>query len=246
MIIKLFISYKGTRYSGWQVQKNAPTVQKTLQDSIEQLLGYSISLTGCSRTDSGVHANIYCCSVDTNGQDMTIPMDKLPIALNHRLPSDISALQAEAATQDFHPRYDIKYKEYEYLIWNEVFHNPFLNDSSYHYPKHLDEKIMNDAAKLFVGRHDFSSFMSSGSDVEDCVRNILYFNVTRDGSRIKINVAADGFLYNMVRILTGTLIEVAEGKIKIEDIPFIIESKNRRNAGFTAPAQGLYLNKVVY
>lgn len=246
MIVKLFISYKGTQYSGWQVQKNAPTVQQTLQETIEGLLGYIVSVTGCSRTDSGVHANIYCCSVDTKENDMTIPFDKFPIALNHKLPIDISALYAESADEAFHPRYDIKYKEYEYLIWNENYPNPFLNDISFHYPKPLNESVMNEAAQYFVGKHDFSAFMSAGSDITDCVRNILYFTVKREGSKVLLNVAADGFLYNMVRILTGTLIEVSDGKISATDIPRIIESKNRKNAGFTAPPQGLYLNKVVY
>ncbi len=246
MKIKLVIAYDGTNYSGWQVQDNAPTVQQTLQNSVEILFGERYPVTGCSRTDSGVHANCFCCSVDVGETTVTIPIDKLPIALNCHLPEDIAVIDAEFVDDGFHPRYDVKYKEYEYVIWNSPIRNVFLKNKAFCYPKHLNEKIMDEAAKMFVGRYDFSAFMSSGSSVKDAVREIKYFNVNRLGRKVIINVAADGFLYNMVRILVGTLIEVSEGKISLGDIPGIIEKKERKNAGFTAPPQGLYLNKVVY
>ena len=245
MNIKLIISYLGTEYCGWQVQKNAVSIQEKIQDAVQAVFGKRYDVKGCSRTDSGVHANYFCCCVCTDS-DKTIPEDKIPLALNRFLPDDISAKHAEYVSDTFHPRYDVKYKEYEYIIWNSPAKNPFLSDRAFHYPKKLDETIMDRAAKLIVGKHDFTSFMACGSSITDAVREIYYFNVIRDGEKVIINVAADGFLYNMVRILAGTLVEVSEGKISIDSIQGIIESKNRKNAGFTAPPQGLYLNKVVY
>lgn len=246
MKIKLILAYNGSRYCGWQVQKNAVSIQETLQDSIETVFGERGCLTGCSRTDSGVHANTYCCCVSFDSDIPNIPQEKIPVVLNRFLPEDISVKEAEYVYGEFHPRYDVLYKEYEYLIWNSEIRDPFLKDRAYIYPKKLDAELMNSAAQNFIGEYDFCSFMSSGSSVEDTVRNIKYFNVTRDGDIVRINVAADGFLYNMVRILVGTLIEVSEGKIKPEEIESIIQSKNRKLAGFTVPACGLYLNKVVY
>lgn len=244
--IKLIISYDGTNYCGWQVQKNAPSIQQTLQDTIETVFGKRYALTGCSRTDSGVHARAFCCTVDTNGDSISIPCDKIPFALNSRLPEDIAVKSAEFVDSKFHPRYDVKHKEYQYLIWNSPIRNVFLKDKIFNYPTPLNTDVMDCAAKKFVGQFDFSAFMSSGSAVENTVREIKYFNVKRDGYQVVITVAADGFLYNMVRILTGTLIDVSNGKIAVEDIPKIIEKKERKLAGFTAPPQGLYLNKVIY
>ena len=246
MKIKLCLSYDGTKYSGWQVQKNAITVQQVLQDSIESVFGKRYSVCGCSRTDSGVHANFYCCTVDTEDFVVSIPENKIPIVLNRYLPDDVSVFAAEFVNDEFHPRYDVVYKEYEYLILNSEIKNPFYSNRAYQYPKTLDVEKMNKAAQSFVGKHDFSGFMSSGSDVVDTVRTIKYFEVERCGDFVKIRVAADGFLYNMVRILVGTLIEVSEGRVDIDSIPEIIESKDRKRTGFTAPACGLYLNKVVY
>ena len=245
MNIKLIISYLGTNYCGWQVQKNAVSIQERLQDAVQAVFGKRYDLKGCSRTDSGVHANSFCCCVCADS-DLTIPENKIPLALNHFLPDDIAVINAEYVPDSFHPRYDVKYKEYEYVIWNASAKNPFLSDRAFHYPKKLDETVMDKAAKLFIGKHDFTSFMASGSSITDAVREIYYFNVRRDEEKVIINVAADGFLYNMVRILVGTLIETSEHKITLDDIPSIIASRNRKKAGFTAPPQGLYLNKVVY
>lgn len=244
--IKLIIAYEGTRYSGWQVQNNAITVQKVVQDAVESVFSERYAVTGCSRTDSGVHANNYCCAISVGDSHISIPAEKLPIVFNRYLPADVSVLKAEFIDDGFHPRYDVKYKEYEYVIWNSPVRNPFLNNRAYIYPKKLDEKLMDKASKLFVGKYDFSAFMSSGGSVTDTVREIKYFNVHRDGDKVILNVAADGFLYNMVRILTGTLVEVSEGKIDIAEIPRIIAEKDRKNAGFTAPPEGLYLNKIIY
>lgn len=246
MRFRLHISYEGTRYCGWQVQKNAVSVQERVQDAVESVFGERGTVTGCSRTDSGVHANFYCCVVNVESLDVNIPAEKLPIVLNRFLPEDIAVFEACYVDEGFHPRYDVKYKEYEYLIWNSEIRNPFLRNRALVYATKLDEVVMHDAAQLFVGTHDFSGFMSSGSSVENTVRDIKYFNVSREGDLLKINVAADGFLYNMVRIFVGTLIDVAYGKLEPEDIPKIIEQKDRRAAGSTAPPHGLYLNKVEY
>ena len=244
--IKLIISYDGTKYCGWQVQKNAPSIQQTLQDAVENVFGKRYSITGSSRTDSGVHARNFCCTVDTNEDLISVPESKISLALNCHLPEDIAVNSAEVVNSDFHPRYDVKYKEYQYVIRNSPIRDVFLKDKVFNYPMHLNVDIMDKAAKSFVGKFDFVAFMSSGSSVEDTVREIKYFKVKRDGDMVIITVAADGFLYNMVRILVGTLIEVSNGKIAVEDIPKIIERKERKLAGFTAPPQGLYLNKVVY
>lgn len=247
MKLKMFLSYDGTEYSGWQVQKNAKTVQEVFQDAVEAVYGTRYSVTGCSRTDAGVHANSYCCSVDVTDEcGVNIPLKKLPVVFNRFLPEDVSVMSAEFADDNFHPRYDVVYKEYEYIIHNSEIKNPFYNHRVFMYPRRLDEKIMNDAAQHFVGTFDFCGFMSSGSSVEDTVRTIKYFTVKRDNDKIIINVAADGFLYNMVRILVGTLIEVSEGKISFDEIEDVIMSKDRKRAGFTAPSSGLYLNKIVY
>ncbi|MBR5314725.1 MAG: tRNA pseudouridine(38-40) synthase TruA [Clostridia bacterium] len=247
MKIKFCISYDGTNYSGWQVQKNAKTVQEVFQDAVEAVYGERYSVTGCSRTDAGVHANSYCCAVEVNGDcGVNIPFDRLPVVFNRYLPDDVSVLFAEAVSDEFHPRYDVVYKEYEYVIHNSEIKNPFFKNRVYMYPKRLDECVMNEAAQRFVGTFDFAGFMSSGSSVEDTVRTIKYFNVKRVDDRVIINVAADGFLYNMVRILVGTLIEVSEGKIDVNGLDALIASKDRKKAGFTAPASGLYLNKIVY
>ncbi len=247
MKLKFYLSYDGTNYSGWQVQKNAKTVQEVFQDAVESVFGERYSVTGCSRTDAGVHANSYCCSVDFDKDcDVNIPLDKLPVVFNRYLPDDVSVRLAERAEESFHPRYDVVYKEYEYIIHNSDIKNPFYRNRVFMYPKKLDESLMNDAAQHFVGTFDFCGFMSSGSSVEDTVRTIKYFTVRREDERVIINVAADGFLYNMVRILVGTLIEVSEGKIDISELDDVIMSKDRKRAGFTAAASGLYLNKIVY
>ena len=246
MKLKLILSYEGTSYCGWQVQKNGVSVQEELHDAVYCVYGQRGKITGCSRTDSGVHANFYCCTVAFESEYTNIPIQKIPVALNHFLPEDISVISADYVSDEFHPRYDVLCKEYEYLIWNSCIRNPFYRNRAFVYPKTLDEKLMNQAAQLFVGKHDFASFMSSGSSVENTVRTIHYFNVLRKDEMVIIRVCADGFLYNMVRILVGTLIEISEKRINLCEIDDIIKSKDRKKAGFTAASMGLYLNKVIY
>jgi tRNA pseudouridine38-40 synthase len=246
MKIVLNISYLGTNYAGFQVQPNAITVQERLQDAVERLFGYRCPLTGCSRTDSGVHAGMFVCTIDTEGAPNSPPIEKVADALNHYLPDDISVNEAKVAPDDFHPRYDVKSKEYCYVIWNARPKNPFLSHRALHWPTPLDEGLMNEAAEHFVGEHDFAAFCAAGSSVSSTVRQIYSASVVRDGNRIIFSVEGNGFLYNMVRIMVGTLINVSAGKYSPSDIPSIIESKDRALAGFTAPPDGLYLHKVNY
>ncbi len=239
----MIISYDGTSYHGWQVQNNAITVQQTLQDAMESVLQIRPDISGCSRTDSGVHAKNFCLHFEYDG---VVPKENILKGLNTRLPDDISVLSIEDAEDDFHARYSVKSKEYKYYIWNSPVKNPFLDKYSWHYKSKLDESIMQKAAEKFIGKHDFVGFCSSGSSVVDTVRTIHKFTVERQGDMIIISVAADGFLYNMVRILAGTLYYVAIGKINPDDIPDIINSKDRNKAGITLCAKGLFLDNITY
>ena len=245
MKILLEIAYVGTAYHGFQVQENAPSVQKTLQDALEMLFATPLLVSGCSRTDSRVHAKQFFVTAEGNIPE-SFPMEKLPLASMGFLPKDIAIRSAREVDPAFHVRYDVAYKEYEYVILNTRTTDPFLSDRVYHYPKPIDAALLDRAAKYFVGTHDFRGFMSAGSSVVDTVRTIKYFTVEREGNLIKMKVAADGFLYNMVRILCGTLIAVSEGKIAPKDLPSVIASGDRKRAGMTLPPEGLYLSKVVY
>ena len=252
MKILLTLSYLGTDFSGYQVQKNARTVQGELNAAARSLFGYDCDITGCSRTDAGVHANMFCAAVTKKGEsylETHISEDKIPAAMNAHLPADVSVERAEWVSDGFHPRYDVKFKEYIYKIYNRHARNPFTEGRAWHMTYAIDEgaiEMMNRAAQHFVGKHDFSAFMASGSAVESTIREVKYAEVTKKGDEIVFKVAADGFLYNMVRIMTGTLVAVAQGKITPEEIPCIISSCDRQRAGMTAPAEGLYLNRVVY
>ena len=249
MKILLKIRFVGTNYAGYQVQNNAPTVQGELCRAAEQLFGGRCDVTGCSRTDSGVHANVFCAAVTGHGAqslETTVPTDKIPRAMNAFLPPDIAVISAEEVEDSFHPRYDVKSKEYVYFIQNGGERNPFMADRCLFYPKHLDVERMNEAAQMFVGEHDFATYMAAGSKVGATVRTVYSASVVRDGDVVKFAVRGNGFLYNMVRIMTGTLLAVGEGKISPEEIPQITEILDRKRAGSTAPACGLYLNDVEY
>ena len=239
----LEISYDGSRYHGWQVQKNAVTVQEVFQDAVEKLFGERLDIKGCSRTDSGVHANSYFVSFKT---DKSIENDKVVMALNTYLPKDIAVLSCRDADDDFHPRYSAVSKEYIYKLYNGKIRDPFLNNYAFHYRYPINAEYLNGEAKAFLGTHDFRGFCSSRSDVEDTVRTVKNFEVFREGDTVYFKVEADGFLYNMVRIMVGTLLFVNEGKIKRGELGSVIESGDRSRAGKTAPPQGLYLNKVNY
>lgn len=200
---------------------------------------------GCSRTDSGVSARQYCVSFKT---DCAIPCEKLVIALNTRLPKTIAALSCREVEEDFHARYSSKGKRYCYRILNRDIRDPFLDGFSLHcpYPQNIDADFLNKQAQDFVGTHDFKAFQNSGTVMEDTVRTIYSCSVTRNGDMIELTVCGDGFLYNMVRIMAGTLLDIAKGAIEPDSIPDIILSGNRAKAGVTAPPQGLMLEEVFY
>lgn len=241
------IKYLGTAFHGFQVQPGLRTVQGELNLALNQAFGLPCKVTGCSRTDAGVHANEFCLTVECEGG--TIPADKLPIAVARFLPEDLCLFYAEKCSDDFHPRYDVKEKEYLYRIINRPIYDPFDFGRAWFLSRPISEDGLDKmklAAKHFIGKYDFSTFMSEGSDVEDTVRNLTNLSIDKCGDIIEIRISADGFLYNMVRIIVGTLTEVAFGRISPDSIPSIIESHDRSRAGMTAPAEGLFLNKVIY
>lgn len=237
------IQYDGSAYHGWQVQSNALTVQEVFQNAVEKVFRSRLDIKGCSRTDSGVHANMYCVSLKT---DMNIDCLGALRAMNTALPPDIAVIDCREVPSDFHPRYSCKSKEYVYKIYNGSIRNPFLQKYAFHYRYALDAELMDREAQAFLGKHDFSGFCSSRSDIEDTVRFVKNVSVKREGDMVLFTVEADGFLYNMVRIMVGTLLFVNEGKIKPGELKDVIESKDRSRAGKTAPPQGLYLNRVNY
>lgn len=239
----LTISYLGTNYCGWQVQPNGVSVQQTLQDALEKLLGERVGVTGCSRTDSGVHANMFCCHFDTKSD---IEPKSVVKALNFYLPLDISALDCIRVDSDFHARYNSVGKNYIYRIFNSDCRNPFEQGRSLQISTPLNVEKMNEFCQNIIGKFDFSAFSSAGTSVTDFVREITECNVTKTDDIVTLSVTADGFLYNMVRIIVGTALQVSYGKIKPEDAQKIINSKNRNLAGPTASPEGLYLNKVLY
>lgn len=239
----LTIQYDGTNYHGWQVQKNAITVQEVLQNAIEKVFGERLDVKGCSRTDSGVHANEYCVSIDT---EMNIQSENVVLAVNGFLPKDIAVKTCREVSMDFHPRYSVDSKEYLYKINNAPVRDAFQANYAFHYRRKIDAEYLNEEAKAFIGTYDYSGFCSVKSDVEDTVRTVKSFDVWREGDMVYFKVSADGFLYNMVRIMVGTLLFVSEGKIKKGELESVILSKDRKRAGKTAPPQGLYLNKVNY
>lgn len=240
----LTIKYDGSNYCGWQVQPNAVSVQSTVQKALIDLTGEdNLCVTGCSRTDSGVHANMFCLHFDS---ETTIPDNKIPFALNMRLPQDIVATNCKTVADDFHARYSSLGKTYIYKIHNSAILDPFKYKYYLNVNRHIDEKLLDKAAKCFVGTYDFKGFCSVGSSVVDTVRTVSDCFVKRVGDDVIISITANGFLYNMVRIIVGTLLEVNDGKIDVEDLPKIIASGDREKAGPTAKPHGLYLDKVHY
>ncbi|MDP4119758.1 MAG: tRNA pseudouridine(38-40) synthase TruA [Bacillota bacterium] len=240
----LSITYDGSYFHGWQIQENALTVQEVFQKSLRKIIGNNFEIKGCSRTDSGVHANMYCMNVRTEHK---IEPVRFKHALNRFLPSSIAVNDCKLVENDFHARYSCKSKQYIYKIWNAEIRNPFLEGYALHYRYPLDTDMLNKSVQSFVGSHDFSSFCTlDRRKAGNLTRNIKAASVTRDGDMVVFTVEADGFLYNMVRIMVGTLLRIAQGKIPADGIIDIIEAKDRSKAGPTAPACGLYLNKVIY
>ena len=240
----LTLSYCGTHYHGWQIQENALTVQEVFQNALFEIIHERPDIKGCSRTDSGVHANMYCVSMKI---EHPIAKDRLMMALNRYLPLDVAVTKIIDVPEDFHARYSCKGKEYVYKVWNSRVRNPFADGLMLHYRYDLDIEALNKEAQAFVGTHDFTSFCTlDRREKGDFTRTVKYFRVEKDGDLLTFTVAADGFLYNMVRIMVGTLLAIGQGRIPYGSLPQIIEAENRKCAGPTAPPQGLYLNKVFY
>lgn len=234
--IKMSVAYDGTNYCGWQIQPNGITIEQVLNDALTELLGEKIVVSGASRTDSGVHSKGNICVFDTNTR---MPGEKISYAINQRLPEDIVVVGSEEVADDWHPRYVNSRKTYEYRILNRRFPDPTRRLDTYFFHYELDVEKMQKAASFLEGQHDFKSFCSVGSQVKTTTRTIYSCSVTKDEDIVRIRVTGNGFLYNMVRIIAGTLIQVGNGNIAPDKIPEILEACDRNMAGPTAPANGL-------
>ena len=241
--IRLTIEYDGKEFNGWQKQPNKLNIQGNLEKVISDLTKEKIEIIGSGRTDAGVHALGQVANFKTNSN---IPIEKFAIAINSRIKQSIRIKKAEEVDERFHSRYNCKRKTYRYIINTSETGSAIYRNLEYNIKMQLDVKKMQEAVKFFIGEHDFSAFKSSGTSSKSSVRTIYNAKVEQDGERIIIELTGNGFLYNMVRIISGTLVEVGLNKIKPEDITKIIESKNRQNAGKTLPPCGLYLVSVEY
>ena len=240
----LVLSYLGTDYHGWQRQNNALTIQQLMEEAWEKTCGRAAYISGCGRTDAGVHAKYYVCSVD---HVSSIPPERLPLALNARLSDAVVVRKAVLVPDDFDARFSCVSKEYTYLIHNSRVRDPFSVRRAWAYPQPLNVEAMRRAAGDFVGKHDFAAVKNEGTPVKSTVRTIFYCQVEeRPGNIVAIRVCADGFLYNMVRAIAGTLVYVGIGKIPPDGIPSILDSRDRLAAGPTAPPMGLYMTALNY
>ncbi len=239
----LKIAFDGTDFHGWQVQSNALTVQQLMCENLSNMLKTKINVTGCSRTDAGVHANEFYCHFDS---PIDIAESGFVKGLNSTLPQSIAVYSCERVDDDFHARYSAKYKNYVYRFFDGEVIDPFSARYSYKVPVKLDEYKMNEFCKNLIGTYDFIAFSSSKRTVEDTVRTITAAEVKREDSNVFLSVTANGFLYNMVRIIAGTAIFISAGKIDPKDTEKLILAKSRDLLGPTAPAKGLFLNKVIY
>lgn len=241
--VGIVVAYDGTNYSGWQIQPNGVTIQGVLNETLSRLLGEEIEVMGASRTDAGVHALGNVAVFDTNAR---MPAGKISFALNQFLPEDIRIQLSEEVEPDFHPRYCDSEKTYEYRILNRTFPVPTERLYSYFYHYHLDVEKMREATSYLIGQHDFASFCGSGAQVKSTIRTITSMSVDRDGDIITIRISGTGFLYNMVRIIAGTLIEIGNGQYPPEKMQEILDACDREAAGPTAPAKGLTLIGIRY
>ncbi len=241
--LKVMTAYRGTEYHGFQRQSNAVTVQEVLERCVSKVLNEPVGITGCSRTDTGVHANQFCFNVKTNSNIRNIGFVR---GVNGELPDDISILSCEDVPLDFHARYDCKGKEYIYKMHCNESKDPFSADLMLHYRRKFDIDAARKAAAYFVGTHDFASFCADCTNVSTTVRTIYSFDIENCGDSVIMLVKGNGFLYNMIRIIAGTLIDVSEKRISPDDIPDILAARDRLRAGRTAMAHGLYLNRVFY
>ena len=241
--IALTLQYLGTAYHGWQVQKTVTTVGQTLEEAAAAVVGHPVHMTGCGRTDAGVHARVYVANFRTTAR---IPCDRLPYALNTHLPEDIVVTNAMEVHDDFNAIGSCVRKEYTYLIYNSGIRDPFYVNRAWFYPKHLDETVMQRAADCFVGTHDFAAFQASGGTAKTTVRTLTQAALTHDGDELTLTVSGNAFLYNMVRMIAGTLVEVGKGKLSEDCFLRALSTGDRLALGPTAPAAGLTLVRVFY
>ena len=241
--IALRLSYDGSAYHGWQVQKNEISVAETLETALSKICGHPVKTVGCGRTDAGVHALRYCANFRT---DCRIPIDRFPLAVNSRLPGDISVSDAVEAPEDFNAIGSCLKKEYIYRILNSAVPDPFLQKRACFYPQRLDLSLMQQAARAFEGTHDFRAVRSLGTETKTTVRTVYWCRAEKEGNLITVSICADGFLYNMCRAMVGTMVYASYGKLLPEEIPQLLQIGDRRLTGPTMPPQGLYLNRVWY
>jgi tRNA pseudouridine38-40 synthase len=244
---RLLISYDGTHYEGWQVQKNGLGVQQLVEEALQKLFPSAGRVHGSSRTDTGVHALGMVAHFDIPKAEFKMTMRKLALALNAFLPDDIRVMDARRAKADFHARFSAKGKQYRYFVWNHTAMNPLLRTQAWHVPLPLDLEAMRCAARVFIGKHDFKSFAANrGYEMESTVRTVTRCDVQRRGRNLTFVIEGDGFLYKMCRGIVGTIVQVGRGKFAAEEVAKMLAAKDRRMAGMTAPAHGLVLWKVFY
>ena len=241
--IAMRIMFDGSRYHGWQVQKSDATVAGTLESVLSQLCEHPVKVHGCGRTDAGVHAERYCANFKTSSN---IPPDRLPLAINSLLPDDISVQCTMIAPDDFDANLSCVKKEYTYRIYNSRIRDPFYSKRAYFYPQTLDVDLIRKASQHFVGTHDFAAVRSVGTETKTTVRTVFWYEVEKCGQLLELRACADGFLYNMARAMVGTLLYVSEGKISPDELPNLLEQKDRRLTGPTVPPDGLYLTRICY
>ena len=241
--IALRLKYDGSRYHGWQVQKNDITVCQTMEEALEKVCGHPVKLVGCGRTDAGVHALRYCANFKS---DCRTPPDRLPLAINSRLPGDIAVTDAVEAPEAFNAIGSCIKKEYIYKIHNSNIRDPFLEKRVCFYPQHLNMELMQAAAKAFEGTHDFRAVRSEGTQTKTTVRTVYWCRAEKEGDIITVSICANGFLYNMCRAMVGTMVYASYGKLLPEEIPALLEKGDRRLTGPTMPPQGLYMSRVWY
>ena len=239
----LTLRFEGSAFCGWQAQPNGPTVQAALEQAILRVTGETLRVTGCSRTDAGVHARAFYCNFRSGTR---IPCERLPAALNSHLPEQIAVLGCREAAPAFNARFDCKAKTYRYHIHNAPQRDPFLLRRALLERRPLDETLLAREAAAFLGAHDFTSFCAAGGSAKTTVRTVSRFDVIREGSEVYFFTRADGFLYHMVRIMAGTLLEIARGRLPQGSIPEILAARDRSKAGPTAPAPGLMLWEAEY
>jgi len=241
--IAMRIMFDGSRYHGWQIQKSETTVAGTLESVLSRLCEHTVKIHGCGRTDAGVHAERYCANFKTSSN---IPADRLPLAVNSLLPPDIAVQNAIQVPDDFDANLSCIKKEYTYRIFNSRIRDPFYSDRAYFYPQKLDIDVMRIASQHFVGTHDFAAVRSVGTETKTTIRTVFWYEIEEKDGLLELRACADGFLYNMARAMVGTLLYVSEGKISPDELPELLEQKDRRLTGPTVPPDGLYLTRIWY